>query len=130
MPTPPPAAASTEFITPPDVRVPTPLFKDIHEILDSRNSAAWCMKKSQETLTLPILREHFPKTFARMVFSTLAYDEEHEPEFEDEEGELFWPDQCITGEGLGWVCLMGKAMIFEFGKEFGYMGKEGIVPKP
>ena len=88
------------------------------------------MKKSQETLTLPILREHFPKTFARMVFSTLAYDEEHEPEFEDEEGELFWPDQCITGEGLGWVCLMGKAMISEFGKEIGYLGKEGIVPKP
>ena len=49
---------------------------------------------------------------------------------EDEEGELFWPGQLITGGGMGWVCLMGKAMLKEFGRELGYQGLEGIIPKP
>jgi len=88
------------------------------------------MEFSQRTLTLPILARHFPVTFARMVYSTLLPHEEHEPDIEDEEGELFWPGQCVTGEGLGWVCLMGKAMINEFGKDIGYRGLEGVVPKP
>ena len=45
---------------------------------------------------------------------------------EDEEGELFWPGQCVTGEGLGWVCLMGRSMLREFGREVGYRGVEGL----
>lgn len=65
-----------------------------------------------------------------MVYSALGPQEEHEPDIEDEEGELFWPGQSSTGEGLGWVCLMGKAMIKEFGKAYTYKGLDGVVPKP
>ncbi|KAF7315549.1 hypothetical protein MIND_00070200 [Mycena indigotica] len=93
-------------------------------------NAAICMNHSQTYLTLPIMARHFPTTFARMVMSSLSVNEEHEPDFEDEEGELFWPGQSMTGEGLGWVCLMGKAMIKEFGKAYSYRGLEGVVPKP
>jgi hypothetical protein len=93
-------------------------------------AAAWCMSTSQNTLNLPILARFFPNTFARVIHTTLAPAEEHEPDFEDEEGELFWPGQSVTGEGLGWVCLMGKAMIKEFGKAYGYRGIDGVVPKP
>ena len=49
---------------------------------------------------------------------------------EDDDGELFWPGQCVTGEGLGWVCLMGRSMVREFGREFGYEGEKGVVEKP
>jgi hypothetical protein len=93
-------------------------------------AAAWCMTTSQNTLNLPILARFFPNTFARIIHTTLGPVEEHEPDFEDEEGELFWPGQSVTGEGLGWVCLMGKAMIKEFGKAYGYRGIDGVVPKP
>lgn len=93
-------------------------------------AAGWCMTTSQNTLNLPILARFFPNTFARVIHTTLSPTEEHEPDFEDEEGELFWPGQSITGEGLGWVCLMGKAMIKEFGKAYGYRGIDGVIPKP
>ncbi|KIL68839.1 hypothetical protein M378DRAFT_70408 [Amanita muscaria Koide BX008] len=100
------------------------------EIVIELTAAHYCMVQSQVTLTLPTMARHFPNTFARMVYTTLLPSEEHEPEFEDEEGELFWPGQCITGEGLGWVCLMSKAMIKEFGKAYGYRGLDGVVHKP
>ncbi|KAJ7901966.1 hypothetical protein B0H14DRAFT_3123421 [Mycena olivaceomarginata] len=93
-------------------------------------AAAYAMNCSQPLLNLPIMARFFPTTFARMIHSTLSPNEEHEPDFEDEEGELFWPGQSATGEGLGWVCLMGKAMIKEFGKAYGYRGLDGVVPKP
>jgi len=93
-------------------------------------AAQFCLERSQNTLTLPKMAQHFPTTFARMVHSNLATDEEYQPDMEDEEGELFWPGQCITGEGLGWVCLMGKAMINELGKDIGYIGLKGVIPKP
>ena len=93
-------------------------------------AAAWCMSTSQNTLNLPILARFFPNTFARVIHTTLGPTEEHEPDFEDEEGELFWAGQSVTGEGLGWVCLMGKAMIKEFGKTYGYQGIDGVIPKP
>jgi hypothetical protein len=93
-------------------------------------AAAYAMNNSQALLNLPIMARFFPTTFARMISSTLSPNEEHEPDFEDEEGELFWPGQSSTGEGLGWVCLMGKAMIKEFGKAYAYRGLDGVVPKP
>ncbi|KAI0344715.1 hypothetical protein BDW22DRAFT_1081793 [Trametopsis cervina] len=93
-------------------------------------AAAWCMSQSQRTLTLPIMAKHFPRTFQRMIHSTFSSHDEHEPDIEDDDGELFWPGQLVTGQGLGWVCTMGKAMIKELGKEFGYRGIDGIIPKP
>ncbi|KAJ6625509.1 hypothetical protein B0H10DRAFT_1630489, partial [Mycena sp. CBHHK59/15] len=93
-------------------------------------AAAYSMNNAQMLLNLPIMARFFPTTFARMISSTLSPNEEHEPDFEDEEGELFWPGQSSTGEGLGWVCLMGKAMIKEFGKAYSYRGLDGVVPKP
>jgi hypothetical protein len=68
-------------------------------------------------------------TWARIFGSSLLPEEEYEPDFEDEEGELYWPGQCKMGEGLGWLCLMGKAMIQEFGKGIGYKGVEGVIKK-
>lgn len=94
------------------------------------NRAASAMSSAQATLHLPLLRRCFPKTWARMMYTTLSPIEEYEPDIEDEEGELFWPDQGITGQGIGWLCLMGKAMIKEFGKAYGYKGLDGVVPKP
>ncbi|KAH7888398.1 hypothetical protein F5I97DRAFT_692711 [Phlebopus sp. FC_14] len=93
-------------------------------------TAGYCMEHAQRYLTLPIMARHYPTTFARMMGTSLASHEEHEPDIEDEEGELFWPGQCVTGEGLGWVCLMGKAMVKEIGKEYGYVGLDGVVEKP
>ncbi|KAK7005626.1 hypothetical protein R3P38DRAFT_2794228 [Favolaschia claudopus] len=93
-------------------------------------ASAYQLSLAQLHLNLPVMARHFPTTFARMVHSTLSPTEEHEPDFEDEEGELFWPGQSSTGEGLGWVCLMGKAMIMEFGKAYSYRGLDGVVPKP
>lgn len=113
-----------------DVPVPASLIWTVKDVVLAQASAAKCMKASQEHLSLPMLREHFPRTFGRMVYSTLKPGEEHEPDMEDEEGELFWPGQCVTGEGLGWVCLMGRAMVREFGREIGYKGLDAIVPKP
>lgn len=102
----------------------------LKDLMTTFRSSASSMSEAQQTLNLATLARHFPTTFSRMVSSTLSPTEEHEPDFEDEEGELFWPGQLVTGEGLGWVCLMGKAMIKEFGKAYGYKGLDGVVPKP
>jgi len=104
--------------------------QNLKDLTRDYSATAFCIERSQQTLNLPVLRRCFPNTWARMMYSTLLPTEEHEPDFEDEEGELYWPDQCINGEGIGWVCLMGKAMIQEFGKPYGYKGLEGVVPKP
>ncbi|KAI0093202.1 hypothetical protein BDY19DRAFT_414503 [Irpex rosettiformis] len=93
-------------------------------------AAAWCMSQAQNTITLPMMAKQFPRTFQRMVHSTFSALDEHEPDIEDDDGELFWPGQVVTGTGIGWVCTMAKAMIKEFGDEFGYRGIDGIIPKP
>ncbi|TFK26477.1 hypothetical protein FA15DRAFT_702754 [Coprinopsis marcescibilis] len=106
------------------------LAQDLRDFVAGYHAASWCMSTSQTTLNLPIMMRCFPTTFNRMMHTTLLPTEEHEPDFEDEDGELFWPGQLVSGEGLGWVCLMGKAMIKEFGKAYGYIGIDGVVPKP
>lgn len=88
------------------------------------------MKKAQDFLSLRVLSEHYPRTFARMVGSTLREKDQTEPDFEDEDGELLWPGSPSTGDGVGWVCLMGKAMIMEFGKDYDYQSVQGAIPKP
>ncbi|KAF5380395.1 hypothetical protein D9615_004524 [Tricholomella constricta] len=104
--------------------------QNLKEQTSGTTAASYCMIHSQASLNLTTLRLHFPTTFARVINTTLSPTEEHEPDFEDEQGELYWPGQSITGEGLGWVCLLGKAMIKEFGKAYGYRGLDGVVPKP
>ncbi|KAI0695968.1 hypothetical protein C8T65DRAFT_698552 [Cerioporus squamosus] len=84
---------------------------------------------SQLTLNLPVLFKHFPRTFARMINTSLSPQDEHEPDFQDDECELYWPGQVITGEGLGWVCLMGMSMVKEFGRDYGYEGLNGVVQR-
>jgi hypothetical protein len=109
--------------------VPLAIFGVVSDTVHPLNSAGHAMVEAQKSLNLPIMARLFPKTFARMIQSTLSYTDEHEPDIEDEDGELLWPPQVVTGEGIGWVCLMGRAMINEFGKEFGYRGLEGAVKK-
>ena len=105
------------------------LIQGLKDLTSGISAMAWCMSP-QNMLTLPVMRRCFPKTWTRMIYTTLLPSEEHEPDFEDEEGELYWPGQCVNGEGIGWVCLMGKAMINEFGKAYGYKGLDGVVFKP
>ncbi|KAG6918706.1 hypothetical protein DXG01_012191 [Tephrocybe rancida] len=110
--------------------VSLPFLQNIREQTIGTTAAAHCLRESQTTLNLTTLVRFFPTTFARVINTTLLPTEEYEPDIEDEEGELYWPGQAITGEGLGWVCLLGKAMIKEFGKAYGYKGVDGVVPKP
>ncbi|KAJ3574523.1 hypothetical protein NP233_g1695 [Leucocoprinus birnbaumii] len=128
-PAPPPASyldAAAKVTEPIDAS----MIYTLKDLTATFRSTATSMAEAQKTLNLATLARHFPTTFTRMVNSTLGPTEEHEPDFDDEEGELFWPGQLVTGEGLGWVCLMGKAMILEFGKAYGYKGLQGAVPKP
>ncbi|KAJ3480237.1 hypothetical protein NLJ89_g12293 [Agrocybe chaxingu] len=78
--------AVTEPITP-------TLVQDLKDLTAGYHATAWCTQMAQQTLNLPLLRRCFPNTWARMMHSTLLPTEEHEPDFEDEEGELYWPDQ-------------------------------------
>ncbi|KAJ3791031.1 hypothetical protein GGU11DRAFT_753955 [Lentinula aff. detonsa] len=102
----------------------------VNEVSFSLSVAISEMQTAQTHLNFSIMARHFPRTFARMVHSTLKSTEEHEVDFEDDDGELFWPGQSITGDGLGWLCYMGEAMVQEFGKQFDYKGLKGVVPKP
>ncbi|TDL26112.1 hypothetical protein BD410DRAFT_716489, partial [Rickenella mellea] len=113
-----------------EASVPQPLIWELKDVIEGQNAASYCMGVAQQYLSLPIIREHFPRSFGRMVYSGLTAQDEYEPDMEDDEGELFWPGQCVTGEGLGWVCLMGRGMVKEFGKDVGYEGATEIIPKP
>lgn len=124
-PMPSDAAVANELIP-----VPVSHIEAMRHLIVEQMRASIEMKNSQKTLSLAIMREHFPHTYARMVQSTLAAEEEYEPDMEDGEGELFWPNQCVTGDGVAWVCLMGRAMTREFGKDIGYLNIHGIIPKP
>lgn len=126
-PIPSQAMTAMEAVTEP---IGSTLVHDMKDLTSSLMAIGFCLERGKQTLNLPILRRCFPRTWTRMMYSTLLPNEEHEPDFEDEEGELYWPDECISGEGLGWVCLMAKAMINEFGQAYGYKSVDGVVPKP
>lgn len=127
LPIPSAAISTMEGVTEP---IGPSLVQNLKDLTSSLMAISFCLERAKQSLNLPILRRCFPRTWTRMMYSTLLPNEEHEPDFEDEEGELYWPDQCISGEGLGWVCLMAKAMINEFGKAYGYKSVDGVVPKP
>lgn len=121
----------------PSSQIPTafPLMLQPETIAAFRNqnlaihAAKWCSHHASQHISIPILMRHFPTTWERVAGSSLSVEEEHEPDIEDDEGELYWPGQSQIGEGLGWVCLMGKAMIKEFGKTIGYLGIDGVIRK-
>jgi len=123
--------------THPPNQIPTafPLMLQPETIAAFRNqnlaihAAQWCSHLASQYLSIPILMRHFPTTWARIAGSGLSADEEHEPDIEDDEGELYWPGQSQIGEGLGWVSLMGKAMVKEFGTGIGYLGIDGVIRK-
>ncbi|KAI0790667.1 hypothetical protein C8Q75DRAFT_716627 [Abortiporus biennis] len=89
-----------------------------------------CAAKASPLFNISALAKHFPRTYARMVNTTLQADDESEPDIEDEEGELYWPGNFTSGSGVGWICHLGKSMIKEFGKPMGYVGIDGVIPKP
>lgn len=62
-----------------------------------------------------------------MMYSSLVLMDEKELDVEDEEGEFFWLGNFVMGDGFVWVCVMGKVMVKEFGKVYGYKGIDGIV---
>ena len=88
-----------------------------------------CMNKAQKGLTRPALAKYFPRTFARMVHTSYSAEDEYQPDFEDEDGELFWPTQYMAGLGIGWVCHLGRSMVRELGREYGYRAQEGLISK-
>ncbi|KAH9940480.1 uncharacterized protein BXZ73DRAFT_88711 [Epithele typhae] len=83
---------------------------------------------AEDTLSLSTLCRHFPRTFARVVHSNLSAQDEYQPDFQDQECELHWPVQSLTGGGLGWACHMGMSMVKEYGKDFGYQSVANPVP--
>jgi hypothetical protein len=95
---------------------------------ESLYNAMKCFECSRDVFTLPMLNKHFPRTYQRVVGTTLSPTDEHEPDIEDEEGELYWPGQFLS-DGIGWLCLVGKAMVKEFGKEYGDRGIDGAIHK-
>lgn len=102
----------------------------VHHLVGWLETAQRKAQDAQKLLTLPILLRHFPHTFARATQSSLAAQEEFEPDLDDDACELFWPAQAVAGSGLGWVILLGTAMLREFGREYEYRGIAGVVPKP
>ena len=73
----------------------------------------------QKTCNLNIMRRCFPRTWTRVAYSNLRLDDEHLPDLEDDDCELFWPTNSFNGDGIGWICLLGKSMLREFGQQHG-----------
>jgi hypothetical protein len=121
----PPAAADSIM-----VKVGAGQVANIEDIIIRNKQITHALASAQMDLDLAVLARNFPRTFARIVYSTLKFHEESEPDLDDEDGELFWPGQCVNGEGLGWVCLLGRAMIQEYGATVSYRGFEGTIPRP
>lgn len=109
------------------VGVELPLLRELHEMVEIGEKLKGMTKEMQHFLNMPIVAKHYPRTFARMVHSTLQYHDEHEPELEDMEGELMWPPHFESGYGLGWACLMARSMIEEYGHTIGYQGAGGLI---
>lgn len=121
----PPASAD-------QVQVPVDHFTavNIEDAVSYYNQLRETSKKAQTDLSLPVLHRAFPRTFSRVVNTSYSPEDEMEPDLDDNDGELFWPGAPSTGDGLAWVCLLGRSMIWEYGSEYGYQGFAGVVPRP
>jgi hypothetical protein len=103
---------------------------ELKKTVDDYLASAKAMEAAYLHCNLPAMRRCFPKTWARMVYSTLGTNDEVEVDMDDDEGELCWPEQTMNGSGIAWVCFMGKAMVSEYGAKFGYKSLAGVIPKP
>jgi hypothetical protein len=112
---------------PPGVPFPEELAKMVLTSTKLFTASSTSFVHASSRITLPILEQHFPKTFARLTKSTLKYNDEFEIDFEDDESELFWPMAPSRGEGLGWVLALGRSMLREYAKKYGYKGIDGVV---
>jgi hypothetical protein len=112
---------------PPGVVFPEELAKMVLTSTRLFTASSNAFVQASQRITLPILEQHFPRTYARLTKSTLKYNDEFEIDFEDDESELFWPLAPSRGEGLGWVLALGRSMLREYARGFGYRGVEGVV---
>ena len=100
-----------------------------HDLTFYMRQAIVTMKKSQGCLTPTLLSLHFPRTSSRIAYAGYAPDEERRRDFADISGALCWPAQGMTGDGIGWVCFLGRSMISELGSEYGYCGQDGLISR-
>lgn len=137
----------------PTVAIPKDLYDSLQASHNCSTRSARAMAAATFYLNLPVLARCFPRTAARVQAAQLRQDEEYEVDFDQDEctradgqpgvglggdpsagpgeGQLLWPGPLNAhgGEGVAWVCLLGRAMIREMGYPLGYRGLEGILRK-
>ncbi|KAF8580014.1 hypothetical protein K439DRAFT_338001 [Ramaria rubella] len=151
---PPPSTAATPHpALGPTVAVPKDLYDSLRASHNCSTRSARAMAAAALYINLPILSRCFPRTAARVQAAQLRIDEEFEVDFDQDEcsredgvpgvgfggdpspgpgeGQLLWPGALNShgGEGVAWVCLLGRAMIREIGYPLGYRGLDGILRK-
>jgi hypothetical protein len=152
---PPPANAAPHPHTPlgPSVSIPKDLYDSLQAALNCSTRSARAMAAAGLYINLPVLARCFPRTASRVHVGQLRPDEEVQVDFEQDEctrpdgvagvglggdptpgpgeGQLVWPGPLNShgGEGVAWVCLLGRAMIREMGYPLGYRGLEGRLQK-
>lgn len=137
----------------PTVAIPKDLYDSLQAAHNCSTRSARAMAAAALYLNLPVLARCFPRTAGRVQAGQLRLDEECQVDFEQDEctrpdgvpgvglggdptpgpgeGQLVWPGSLNThgGEGVAWVCLLGRAMIREMGYPLGYRGLEGRLQK-
>lgn len=112
---------------PPGVSFPEDLAKAVLTATRLFTSSNTQFVEAAKRISLPILAEHYPRTYQRVTKSSLQWNDEFEIDFDDDESELFWPMAPCRGEGLGWALALGRSMLREYGKNLGYRGIDGVV---
>ena len=137
----------------PTVAIPKDLYESLQAAHNCSTRSARAMAAAGLYISLPVLARCFPRTAARIQAGQLRMDEEVQVDFEQDEctrpdgvpgvglggdptpgpgeGQLVWPGplNSHSGEGIAWVCLLGRAMVREMGYPLGYRGLEGRLQK-
>lgn len=133
--------------------VPLDLYESFKASINCSMRSARAVISGGLYISLPVLRRYFPRTSARVNEAQLRLEEEVQVDFDQDEctrpegvpgvglggdptpgpgeGQLLWPGALNThsGEGVAWVCLLGRAMVREIGYPLGYRGLEGRLQK-
>ncbi|KIJ39443.1 hypothetical protein M422DRAFT_49592 [Sphaerobolus stellatus SS14] len=148
--TPIPASAHPTSSAPPTVAIPKDLFEHLNAAHNCMMRSSRAMQHSNVYFNLTNLHKNFPQTFSRISSPQLRYDEEYEVDFDQDdcgrpeegkldahggeplpapgEGQLWLPNGlAASGDGIGWVCLLGRAMLREAAYPLGYRGLDGII---